>query len=214
MDQLEKNDGTVVSLTEQVRERLRADIYSMFLKPGQPLIENEIARRFNISRTPVREAIKGLEAEGLVVSYPGRGSQVSEISMKDQLEALEVRELVEPYVARKAAANCTDHLRMEIQKLLDSLAANPDQPLNLTDRIDLDLKIHDLILRNCGNDTMRSITLEMYYRVRRTYPIIDRYEVTKDEHRMILEAILNQDEDQAETLMREHIHGIRIALIS
>src|SRR5512146_2181533 len=89
------------SLAEQVRRQLRSEIYNMVLKPGQPLIESEIARRFNISRTPVREAIKGLEAEGLAVSYPGRGSQVSEISMKDQLEALEVRELVEPYVARK-----------------------------------------------------------------------------------------------------------------
>jgi DNA-binding GntR family transcriptional regulator len=214
MDYKKKNNREATSLAEHARQQLRADIYNMELKPGQPLIENEIARRFNISRTPVREAIKGLEAEGLAVSYPGRGSQVSEISMKDQLEALEVRELVEPYVARKAAMNCTELMDAQVQEMLDSLAVNPERPQDLTERIDFDLKLHDLILRICGNETMRSIILDMHYRVRRTYPILQRYKVTRDEHCLILQAILNRNGDQAETLMREHIRGIRIALIS
>jgi GntR family transcriptional regulator, rspAB operon transcriptional repressor len=209
-----KNDSDVVSLAEQVRQQLRADIYNMALTPGYPLIENELARRFKTSRTPVREAIKGLEAEGLAVSYPGRGSQVSDISMKDQLEALDVRELVEPYVARKAAVHCNEEAKEEIHAMLDSLAVNPEQPQDLTERIEFDLKLHDLILRVAGNETIRSIILDMHYRVRRTYPILKRYRITKEEHCLILEAILNQDEDQAETLMREHIRGIRIALIS
>jgi len=214
MEYKNQNNGEAPSLAEQVRRRLRADIYNMLLKPGQPLIENEIARRFNTSRTPVREAIKGLEAEGLVVLYQGRGSQVSEISMKDQLEALEVRELVEPYVARKAASNCGPEMQVQVQEMLDSLAVNPERPQDLTERIDFDLKLHELILRICGNETLRSIILDMHYRVRRTYPILQRYKVTRDEHCLILQAILNHDEDQAEALMREHIRGIRIALIS
>jgi DNA-binding GntR family transcriptional regulator len=214
MDYKIKNKGEVTSLAEHVRQRLRADIYNMELKPGQPLIENELASRFNISRTPVREAIKGLEAEGLVVSYPGRGSQVSEISMKDQLEALEVRELIEPYVARKAAINCNDQMDAQVREMLDSLAVNPERPQDLTERIDFDMTLHDLILRICGNETLRSIILDMHYRVRRTYPILQRYKVTRDEHCLILQAILNHNGDQAETLMREHIRGIRIALIS
>jgi DNA-binding GntR family transcriptional regulator len=214
MGYINKIDSAVVSLAEHVRRQLRADIFNMVLKPGQPLIENDIARRFEISRTPVREAIKGLEAEGLVVSYPGRGSQVSEISMKDQLEALELRELVEPYVARKAAANCPEETREQICSMLDSLAINPEQPQDLTERIEFDLKLHDLILRAAGNETIRSIILDMHYRVRRTYSILKRYKITKEEHCLILEAILNQNEEQAEALMREHIRGIRVGLIS
>lgn len=213
MDNKISSESGVPSIAEQVRLRLRADIYSMVLKPGQPIIEAEIARRFKISRTPVREAIKGLEAEGLIVSYPGRGSQVSEISMRDQLEALEVRELLEPYMARKAAANFTDSIGVQIQELLHELEAGPDQPSEMADRIDFDFKIHDLIWRACGNDVMHSIMLSMYYRVKRTYPLLKRYKITKDEHRLILESVQNQDEEQAEALMREHVRGLRLEFV-
>jgi DNA-binding GntR family transcriptional regulator len=202
------------SLAEMVRERLKSDIYSMVLSPGQPLVENDIAKAFNISRTPVREALKALEAEGLAVSYPGRGSQVSEVSFTDLLEAFEVRELIEPYAARKAAASHDEKVRAQIQTMLDYLIANPAGSSDLTERIEFDLQLHDLILRASGNETLRSIVRGLHFRTRRTYPILKGYLETGEEHCLITKAILAHDEDQAEMRMRQHIHGLRIRLIS
>lgn len=201
------------SLAEKVYEHLKADILAMRLKPGQPLVENEIAKSFNISRTPVREALKRLEAEGLTASHHGRGAQVSEVTMHDVLEAFVVRELLEPYAAGMAAAHMNEELRQEIELLLNSLIKDPRASGELLDRIQLDLDMHDLILRAAGNETLRSIVRNMYFRTWRTYPILQRFEETASEHRFILEAIMSGDQDAAEERMRKHIQGLRVGFV-
>ena len=201
------------SLGEKVYEYLRADILTMTIKPGQPLIEGDLAKAFSTSRTPVREALGRLEVEGLVVSHHGRGAQVSDVSIRDLLEAFEVRELLEPRAARLAAANINEQQAKRMRMMLDAIQQDPSNGENLAERIQFDLEMHNLILDATGNYTLRSVVRDMHMRTQRTYPLLQRYEETANEHFLILEAILAGDQDAAEERMAEHIRGLKKRLI-
>lgn len=197
------------SLSDKIYEQLKQEILTMKLRPGEPLIETDIAQVFETSRTPVRAALQRLQAEKLITAYPGRGARVSEVSVSDLLEALEVREQLEPYMARKAASQVTNELKIRIKETLDALPATQKEPVDLMERIGFDTQLHNLILEVAGNKTMQSIVREMHVRFRRTYPILGRYEETAQEHKRILEAIMNGDEEEAEVQMRNHLSAFR-----
>ena len=95
-----KKESTL-SLVERIYQKLRLDIYSSKIHQGAMLTEQEIADSFNVSRTPVREALRKLEQEGLITIIPKKGSIVKQITLQDILEMDQIRELLEPYVARE-----------------------------------------------------------------------------------------------------------------
>lgn len=201
------------NLAEEVYLQIKRDIVTRKLLPGAPLTELELAQSLHISRTPVREALRRLQAEGLVSIVQGHGARVSEVSYRDAREAYEIRELLEPYAARLAVARLTAESARALREMCDSLQV-PSLTSDTAIRWEMDRHLHDLILQIAGNELLRSLVWELRVRTDRAYAYIAEaaLEASREEHIQILEAILGNDADAAEEAVRTHLVGSRSRL--
>ena len=193
-----------MSLSRKVYRSVREGILDGEYTPGMPLVESKLARDLGVSRTPVREALRRLSDEGLVTLIPGQGAQVSQILYQEVLEVQEIRELLEPYAARRAAVNVSaieDRLR-EIREDVLKLPMADTQRRRCADR-----ELHDLILEGAGNETLRKLVSELRTRTERafTYLAGEPVDQRRHEHLRLVDAILAGDPDAAEEAMREHL---------
>lgn len=206
------------SLANAIYTRLRDSINSLELAPGAPLVETELAEMFKASRTPVREAIRRLEAERLVQVMPGRGAFVGTVSVREVLDAYEIRELLEPHAARQAVRGGIDP--EEIRRLiacLDELKVEPEIETSekLAEREALDRDLHRLIAEAAGNELLTKTVLDMLARRARVVAYLSRSrsKEARDEHRAILHALLESDGERAAELLRRHLEASRRRLL-
>lgn len=200
-------------LRDQVREELRDRIGDGRLAPGQHLIETALAEEFGVSRIPVREALRGLEREGLVTTVPRRGVVVSELTRADIVHLFEVRSALEVLAFRLAAEHATDddmeHLRAVLADTQDAIDRN--------DRLETvrgNMQFHDSVMRISGNPFLASALEPLLGRIR--WLIGHGHEPQRDisEHRALAEAIGAHDPDGAAALAAAHLlasrtHGLR-----
>lgn len=196
------------SYADNVYERLKADILGGGIEPGERLLEDDVSTRFRVSRTPVREALNRLEADGLVVDSPGRGVIVTELEEEEILEGYVIRGVLEGVAARLAAQRATelDIHRLELMlDALDKAASSGD----VETAIRLSGDFHSQLWHLAGNrrllKLMRDIEATMGRYQRRTMAQPGRTERAIHEHREILNAIRIRDGDRAEALAREHM---------
>lgn len=188
---------------------LRDRIVRLELEPGQVLSEDALSKSLSIGRTPIREAIRRLSREGLVVVLPRRGTLVSEINVRHPLHVNEVRAVLEPLAARLAAERSTEADRPAIQALRIKLEeAQPGEPWQQA--IDLDGEAHRLVYR-LANNPLLAETLDTYYNLacRIWYAMLDRIpESMLDEltrHSELLAAVSKGDAEAAEEISRRHV---------
>lgn len=191
-------------------QRLRDDIIQWRLEPGAALGEIETAQRLGVSRTPVREALSRLTAEGLVAAGSGRTAMVALVSVADVRQLFEYREALETQAARLAArrggAAVFEPLR---DSFLGGSAADdrpePERPYVLADKLDeaIDQTIENPYLVNAMRDLRGH--LARYRRHAHTNP--NRLERATSEHLLIVEAILDGDERLAEQATAVHLHN-------
>ncbi|MBI4277638.1 MAG: GntR family transcriptional regulator, partial [Armatimonadetes bacterium] len=146
-----------VPLALDIYRQLKDSIVTSHLLPGTILREVELSERLGVSRTPLREALRMLKAEGLVELAPHRGAQVAQVSRQDLIDAYEVREWLEPPAAAKAARLVNDDALAAIQAAMEKM---PVQPLTHEDAVraeQADLGFHDLILQSTGNRLVRDL---------------------------------------------------------
>lgn len=212
MDNLQKLDmENYKPLREIVFEYLRQSIVEGKLEPGKRLMEIQMAEQLGVSRTPVREAIRKLELEGLVVMVPRKGAYVADISIKDVLEVLEVRVALEGLAASLAAERMSDE---EIDKLafICEEFENYYKKGDIDGMIQKDVDFHDCIFNATGNNKLNQISQslrEQVYRFRVRY--ISRYNKAKElviEHAAIFNAIKNRDPQSAYKCGTEHIESL------
>jgi len=201
-----------LSLSEKIYEVLKDQIINEELKPGQRLLDDRLASIFGVSRTPVREALTRLASEGLVEIVPRSGVYVKKLTKEEVEEIYEVREVLESLAARKAAEFMPERQIKQLLILLEKAKASVEKDL-VKAHIDLDVRLHDLIIENCHNKTLATIMTNLYtlihvFRVRvgKNKQIAKR---ATEEHGAILEAIRERDPDKAEKAMREHIQKSR-----
>lgn len=195
------------SLAEEVYEHLKKEIMSTHLAPGTALTEVTLAQSLGISRTPVREALRRLEVDGLVDIERGRGARVSEVSFRNALEVYEIRMLVEPYAAAKAAQNLSPKFEARFQELRD-MFASPTLTLDGMERWNIDRGLHDLIFQVAGNELLRSLVWDLRVRTERAftyYGALRDLDATRNEHLQVVVAILARNAALAEERMRLHI---------
>lgn len=203
------------SRADRVYEELKEEIESLALPPGTVLREVELAERFSVSRTPVRDALRWLEGEGLISSVGRRGTIVANVSYQEALQAYEIRELIEPFAAAQAARNTAFHA--EIRRYLD----RPDDAEGLSSaharktREDADREFHSLVARAAHNPLIGKVVADMRSRMRRVFISSnkDDYWLGKDQHDEILRAILAGDEAGAADAMRRHLVSARNRLM-
>lgn len=195
---------------QQVYEQLRCQILSCELEPGFPIHEAHFAGEYGVSKTPVREAIRQLEREGLVSSVPGRGSIVSFISSGDIREVFEIREMIECETAVKAAM--LDD-KTELIKRREELYLVKEKLDEDTVEIGWDFcdDIHMQIMSAVKNKRllqMYSEVLDSISRIRKNYGNKisgSRRDFIIDEHILLLDAIIDGDEELAQQRVRDHL---------
>lgn len=201
---------------EKIFQTLRADIISQKLKPGQAVREEDLANRFGVSRTPIREMLLRLEYEDLVKLVPNRGVFVSELMSKDIEEVIEIRLTLETTAARMAASKLTEQHISELNNISEEL----DVAVELQDSIlsfGADSRLHNLILEAAGNHRAHKIINNLMGQIHRIRFISGhkpgRINTTTSEQKEIIRALLNKDPAKAEEAMRIHLLNTKELLL-
>jgi DNA-binding GntR family transcriptional regulator len=192
----------------EVAERLREAIFAHELAPGSWIDEQALAIQYGISRTPMREAIKVLAAEGLITMKMRRGAYVTEVSKSDLNQIFTVLALLEGQACRETAQKATDRQLEALDSIhlkLERAAADRDVELFF----DINQTFHDKILEICGNPWMTGVVADL----RKVLKLQRRDSLTKrgrlesslQEHRKLLSALLAKDPTLAEQCMKEHL---------
>jgi DNA-binding GntR family transcriptional regulator len=200
---------------EQVCERIRSAILSGELKPGSKLTEQDLAAELEVSRTPVREAIRQLEVERLVSRTPFVGVTVAQLSPQEVIELLDIREVLEGLVARLATENMDSFHLQRLKKSLQQLAASARKS-DVGAYLDQALAFRRALVECCGSATLSEHVMAIENRLRltgsRTALLPGRMEAAIEEHEKLLDAIVRGDAKGAERLNRERIRHIRDAV--
>ena len=199
-------------LREIVYEELKRQILVGEIAPGTRMMEVDLADEMGVSRTPVREAIRKLEKEGLVTIEPRRGAYASDISIKDMLDVLEVRQTLEGMAASLAARKVTEEEKRDFIKA--SKAYNDAVASGNTDEIiKCDELFHQLIVNYSDNKTLETLlsqVQELALRFRYIYyDDFSRYERMPREHEEIEEAILSGDTEKAKVVAENHVANLK-----
>lgn len=196
------------SYADSVYARLKADILNGAVEPGERLREDDLSARFRVSRTPIREALNRLEADGLVVDSPGRGLVVTEFGEEEILEGYVIRGVLEGVAARLAAQRATDLDVHRLELVLDALE-QAGRAGDIDTAIRLSGEFHSQLWHLAGNRRLLKLmhdieaTMGRYQRLTMAHP--GRTERAIHEHREILDAIRGRDPDRAEALGRAHM---------
>ena len=137
-----------LSQAEAAYRQLRDKLIMLDIRPGEPINDGQLATELGFGRTPVREAIKRLEVDHLVVSYPRRGTFATTVDFTELADVSEIRELLEPLAARRAAKRANTAMReelLDVAKAISELAPTPAQSREL---MRYDLTVHRLIYRD------------------------------------------------------------------
>lgn len=199
-----------VSLRYKVFKHIKAQIINGHYKVGDGLIESKMAEELGVSRTPIREAIRLLELEGLVETIPNKGAIVLGISPKDVQDIYSIRCLVEGLAARWAAERISDLEKKEMQKIIDLMDFYA-QKGDTDELAELDNRFHQIIYEASGSKIL-NITLgnlHQYVQLARLESLKrpNRLDRTIAEHHEILNAFLESDPEKAEKAVTSHVQN-------
>lgn len=215
-DKLKVNMNEYLPLRDVVFNTLRQAIITGEFAPGERLMEIALANRLGVSRTPVREAIRKLELEGLVVMIPRKGAEVAKITEKDLRDVLEVRSSLEELAAELATERMSDEIKAKLEKALQNFkeAIESENNAAIADR---DVEFHDVIFEATGNARLIQIISnlrEQIYRYRLEYVKDTEYHVTLlKEHQELVKAMSEGKKEEARKIMKKHIDNQEMTVI-
>jgi DNA-binding GntR family transcriptional regulator len=199
-------------LSKLVSERIRGQILDGSRKPGERLIEDRLSIELGVSRVPVREALRGLSAEGLVQISPGRGASVAEITPQVVAELVEVRALLEGLNARLAAQR---HDPAIVAQLRDTLErGNAAAKAGTSEQLArLNAEFHERLTEASRNSVLGEMMRGLRERTGLAFAINSRHRARDDwqEHSGILQAVIEGDEELAALLATRHVQNAAAA---
>lgn len=206
--------GDARSLAEVACDEIRRAIREGRIATGAHLTEVDLAAWLGMSRTPIREAMRRLQSEGLLLNQPFRGALVMRLDADDMRQMFAVRELLEPAAAAACAANAGPVEIAALKSILDQEAAQLDNPAAL---IPLNRQFHDIILECARNQFLSKAIAGVYSLI----PLLGdsnllngpHARAAHDQHRSIVDAIERRDAARAEAVAREHVrHSLKTRL--
>jgi len=210
-----ETDASPRRLSEVVYEKLQDDIRQGDLQPGEPISENRLSEKLDISRTPIREALQRLAQEGLVENQPGQAVSVSAPSMQDVMDVIHVRSLLSPEIARQVAANMSDEERTKLEDAVDRMEEAVDADRDSWAEADADF--HETLYRACPNQLLGELAIQMRNRIqhltRSSRTSTERISECTEEHRAVVDAIADEDPDRAAEAMKKHIRNLRESIV-
>ncbi len=198
-------------LSEKAYRLIKEKIITLELPPSSLINEQTLMEELELGRTPIREALQRLAAEGLVNVVPRRGIFVANIHITDLQKIFEVRMLLEGFCARLAAERITDEQIAEMEAVLQELAQA--QNADIETFMIIDERFHALLYQAAGNEFLAEALDRLYApSLRLWYLVVDRLADLRGEiatHREIIPALKARDGAQAEAVMRQHIAGFQ-----
>jgi DNA-binding GntR family transcriptional regulator len=200
-----------------VYEKIKKGIINGAFAPGLPINENDFARDLDVSKTPVREALRQLEREGLVENIPGRGSGVTHITFQDIREIFEVREIIECGAAKRAALMRDEEEVRAKRKELEQYSKKWTEARELNWGPVED--IHLFIVTRIGNQKLIDTYLGLLDHIKRIRQHFggrftrQRFSVMVDEHLEILDAIIEGNGEHAELAVQNHLRNAAAYLL-
>ena len=196
-----------LTLREKILETIRDAIMSGGLKPGEKVAEPELAERFGISRTPIREAFRQLESEGYLTVIPRKGAVVTAFSARDVEEFYAIKSILEGYAARCACDRLSD-------KDIEKLDAINEKLRHMADGGDvrnffrIHSDFHDLFIRASENEKLQELISTLVNKFKRlrvaSLSLPGRMHISVQEHEKIIEAFRKRNADLAERLVRKN----------
>ncbi len=215
-DKFKVNLNEYLPLRDVVFNTLREAILIGTLQPGERLMEKQLAEKMGVSRTPIREAIRKLELEGLVIMIARKGAQVAEITEKDIQDVLEVRAALEGLAVRIACEKMQEATLQKLKQVMEEFT-KASQIQDIDTMIYKDVEFHDIIFESTENHRLIHIVnnlREHIHRYRVAY--LKKYtylEAIGKEHQDIVDAIERRDPKVAEQVAMVHIHNQEKAVI-
>ena len=207
-DNLTLNMNAYLPLRDVVFNTLREAILKGELKPGERLMELQLAAKLGVSRTPIREAIRMLEQEGLAVTVPRKGAEVAKMTEKDMEDVLQIREALDELAAERACEKISEDELEELRHTMHEFEEYTKSG-NLKMIAEADVRFHDIIYRATGNvrlmNLMSNLREQMYrYRVEylkdeKNYPILIK------EHSDIVDGLSEKSRDRVTAAMHRHV---------
>lgn len=205
------------TIGNQIYKQLRREILEMKFLPGEKISEAQLATKYNVSRAPIRDAIRSLEQEQLVIVRPQVGTVISPVSLDKAVEICQIRLLLEPHAAYISAETIPDKDLAELQVSFNGILK---VDINLEDKeklvFETDLKLHQTIWKFSGNDEIYRILngyLDQMARIRlTTAELASRLYPSVTEMIKIFNALKNRNPKEAQSAMYAHIFNIHNAV--
>jgi DNA-binding GntR family transcriptional regulator len=202
------------SRSDYVYDQIRKGLSRGEIKPGQRLLEAELAQQLNVSRTPIRDAIRRLISEGLVIIAPSRGVMVIELSKQQVREIYALREVLEGAAARLAAQFATPEELAVLRQALAS-SAHIDKPAHYAEfNTVFHQAIHDAAHNRYLASALAQLANSLALLPGTTFEAPGRLAGAKQEHTAMLDAIESRDQDLAELLARKHIRQAQMTRVN
>ncbi len=199
------------TLADQVANQLRHAILTGQLKPGQHIVEREIAEAMHLSRGPVRDALMLLENEGLVIRYAHRGTFVAWLTLRDADEIYSLREALETLALKYALAYATDEQVAELDQIVNRMASRMEQDYTQYEATSLDLEFHEALCRVSGHSRVLAAWTALRVQVRllilthRILQPLDFREKGVQWHRDLVDALRERNAELAYGVLRRHL---------
>lgn len=200
-----KSGRAVQSLAERVYLQIREEIASCEFLPDTMLDEAYLAKRYRVSRTPIREALRRLEQDGLVLTIPRRGTFVRRPTFKDLIEIDQIRRLLEPAAARMACGKVNAEELARIDAQISEMQNSKAGDINAF--LAMDSHLHELILHSSGNGLLRDVVTALHDRTRAVQRLstVERIRESLGELKAVVRALQAGDGVMAENAMLEHL---------
>ena len=206
-----------MSLADKAYIAIRDQLIMLDIRPGEPIDDDVLAKSLGMGRTPVREALKRLEGDRLVVSFPRRGTFATGMEIADLAHISEIRVQLEPLAARRAAERASRKTRTELGELASQIEALDIGRADRTELMRWDLTVHRAIYQAANNPHLEDVLIRYDNLATRIHCMfLDRLSTVDmhvvAEHVELLRAIAAGDADRADELAREHVLGFERAV--
>lgn len=209
-DNLELQMDAYLPLRDVVFQTLRGAILKGDLKPGERLMELQLASKLGVSRTPIREAIRMLEQEGLAVTIPRKGAEVAKMTEKDMEDVLEIRLSLEGLAVRLSCEKITAGTLQELKVAMDEFEKKTKGG-QFVEIAKADVKFHDILYQASNNPKLQQLLSnlrEQMYRYRVEYlKDVSIYPRLIEEHQKMYEALKAKDSALAVSYVERHLHN-------
>ncbi len=209
-DDLQLDKNSYLPLRDVVFMALRDAILKGEMKPGERLMEMHLANKLGVSRTPIREAIRMLEKEGLAVTIPRKGAQVAKMTEKNLQDVLEIRNSLDELAASMACQRMTKEQLVELKKAMNDFEL-ATKSKNAKKICEADEVFHNVIYKMANNPKLENIVnnlREQMYRYRYEYiKENSTYQQLIDEHTAILDGLERRDAEYVRDIMHTHLEN-------